>query len=444
MQKRSYITLSAFQNDIFNYSERLGELTPLGGSNCPKGRFLYENGRKLYPGVHPGIHTFMVGVYDPVTFLRGFIDPNSKAFSLMNTDKSYVVQINDAVRGVFGTNPNGGIESDQGSGILTLSNCQFGANVDISGNVVTKGDNGIVGNVDISGNLVVHGTATFEDVSVNNLTIRGNATQIDITDMNSEQFSITNNGTGPALTVNQLGAQDIIHIKDDGATALIVKDGGNVGIGTSTPGYKLEVNGSLNATPIYQNGSLLVPPGSLMMYIAAAAPGGWLVCNGSAVSRTTYSALFAVIGTTYGVGDNVSTFNLPDMRGRVPVGNGSGAGLTSRTLGGSGGAETHTLSVSELPSHSHTGTTDSSGLHTHTHNANNTYPGAALVYRNSENTRVDADSGQTNEINLDTSVALVIDNGGAHTHTFTTGATGSGNSHNIMQPYLVVNYIIKY
>jgi microcystin-dependent protein len=435
---------------MFTYSTRIenfvtiGTLTPVGGSNCPKGRFLFENGRKLYPGTHPGIQTYMVGVYDPVSFLNGIIDPNSKLFSPMNTDKSYAAQITDAARGVFGTNPNGGVESDQGPGIMTLANCQFGANVDISGNLVTNGDSGVVGNLDISGNLVVHGTATFEDVTVNNLTIHGNATQIDITDMNSEQFSITNNGTGPALIVNQLGAQDIVHFKDDGATALIVKDGGNVGVGTATPGYKLEVNGALNANPIYQNGSVLVPPGSLMMYIAAAAPGGWLVCNGSAVSRSTYAALFAVIGTTYGVGDNATTFNLPDMRGRVPVGSGTGAGLTTRSLGGSGGAETHTLSTSEIPSHSHTGTTDSSGSHTHTHNANNEYPGATLAFRNGVNTRIDADAGQPNEINLDASVALVIDSAGTHTHTFTTGTTGGGGAHNNMQPYMVVNYIIKY
>ena len=448
--KRSYITLGAFQNDIFTYTtqvhnfETIGTLTPVGGSNSPKGRFLYENGRKLFPGVHPGIQTYMVGVYDPVSFLKGFIDPNSKIFSPMNTDKSYAAQINDAGHGVFGINPNGGVERDQGPGILTLANCQFGANVDISGNSVTQGDSGIVGNVDISGNLVVHGIATFEDITVNNLTIHGNATQIDITDMNSEQFSITNNGTGPALTVNQLGEQDIVHFKDDGATALIVKDGGNVGIGTTTPGYKLEVNGSLNANPIYQNGSLLVPPGSLMMYIAATAPGGWFVCDGTAVSRSTYAGLYAVIGTTYGVGDNVTTFNLPDMRGRVPVCSGAGAGLTSRSLGATGGAETHTLSTTEIPSHTHSGTTDSSGLHTHTHNANNDYPGAALTYRNSANTRVDADSGQTNEINLDYTVALTIEQAGTHTHSFTSDSTGSGGAHNNMQPFLVVNYIIKY
>lgn len=139
MSRRSYITLGAFENDFFTYSttivnfETVGTLTPVGGTDCPKGRFLYENGRKLYPGVHPGVSTFMVGVYDPVTFLKGFIDPNSKLFSPMNTDKSNSAQILDNAVGVFGKNPNGGTERDQGPGVFTLANSQFGGTVDISG-----------------------------------------------------------------------------------------------------------------------------------------------------------------------------------------------------------------------------------------------------------------------------------------------------------------------
>lgn len=63
-----------------------------------------------------------------------------------------------------------------------------------------------------------------------------------------------------------------------------------------------------------------VPPGALTPYAGASAPPGWLLANGAAVSRTTYAALFAVVGTTYGVGDGSTTFNLPNLKGRVPVG----------------------------------------------------------------------------------------------------------------------------
>jgi microcystin-dependent protein len=440
MPKRSYIALYPFQNDFFKYTTQVatndftatvGTLTPIGGTNCPKGRFLYETGRKLFPGVQPDVNTYMVGVYDPVSILTGFIDPNSKVFAPMNTDKPYSAQIANNITGIFGINPNGE-ESDKGPGVFTLANSEFGADV------------GVSGNVDISGNLIVYGTTTLRDVTVNDLTIRGNATQIDMTDMASEQFSITNNGTGPALTVNQLGTSTIANFLQNSNSVLFLKDGGNIGINTTNPGYKLEVNGTFNATSIYQNGFVLVPPGSLLMYIANAAPSGWLLCDGTAVSRTTYSALYAAIGTTYGSGDGFTTFQLPDTRGRTLIGGGTGAGLTARSLGQIGGAETHLLSTTEMPSHTHTGTTDSAGSHSHTHNANAEQPGSGLVYRNSQNTRKEADAGQANEINLDTATALSIDSNGAHTHTFTSASTGDGNAHNNMQPFLVVNYIIKY
>jgi microcystin-dependent protein len=434
MQKKSYISLYPFQNDFFKYTIQVtgsdsistGVLTPVGGTNCPKGRFLYETGRKLFPGVHPNVNTYMVSVYDPVSILNGFIDPNSKVFSPMNTDKPYSAQILNNINGIFGINPNGNTESDKGPGVFTLANSEFGANVNISSN------------------LTVNGNTTLGDLTVNNLTIRGNATQIDMTDLSSEQFSITNNGTGPAFTVNQLGSSTIANFLQDSNSVLFLRDGGNIGINTITPNFKLEVNGTFNANTIYQNGFVLVPPGSLMMYIASSAPAGWLLCDGTAVSRVTYSALFSIIGTTYGAGDGLTTFQLPDTRGRTLIGGGTGAGLTARSIGQLGGAETHTLTTLEMPSHTHTGTTNSEGLHSHTHNANAEYPGSGLVYRNGQSTREDADSGQANEINLDTARALSIDSNGAHTHTFTSASTGGGNAHTIMQPFLVVNYIIKY
>lgn len=108
-----------------------------------------------------------------------------------------------------------------------------------------------------------------------------------------------------------------------------------------------------------------ISAGTIIPYGGSSAPSGFLLCDGSAVSRTTYSILFGVIGTTFGVGDGSTTFNLPDLRGRVPAGKdnmgGSAASrLTSttmspdgNTLGATGGAQTHTLVTSEMPAHAH-------------------------------------------------------------------------------------------
>jgi len=99
----------------------------------------------------------------------------------------------------------------------------------------------------------------------------------------------------------------------------------------------------------------LIPPGAMIDYAGGTVPsGGWLLCDASAVSRTTYANLFAAIGTTWGAGDGSTTFNLPDYRGRNAIGAGQGAGLTDRILGQYGGEENHTLTVAQIPPHQHT------------------------------------------------------------------------------------------
>ena len=114
----------------------------------------------------------------------------------------------------------------------------------------------------------------------------------------------------------------------------------------------------------------VAPPGVVLPFAGSAAPSGWLLCDGSAISRTTYAALFSAIGTTYGTGDGSTTFNVPDMRGRVAVGKDNmggtaasrmttaGSGVDGLTLGANGGAQTHTLTTAQIPAHTHnTGTT---------------------------------------------------------------------------------------
>lgn len=110
--------------------------------------------------------------------------------------------------------------------------------------------------------------------------------------------------------------------------------------GSSTEANVINHVGTVNGGNNLVNLDAVQPVGSIHEYAGTTPPNNWLLCDGSAVSRTAYSELYAVIGTTFGVGDGSSTFNLPDFRGRSPLGAGSGPGLTSRTLGGSVGIET--------------------------------------------------------------------------------------------------------
>lgn len=92
--------------------------------------------------------------------------------------------------------------------------------------------------------------------------------------------------------------------------------------------------------------------GEIRLFAFQRIPRDWLACDGSSLSIANYEALYNLIGTTFG-GDGVTTFNLPDLRGRVPISQGQGKTLSNRTLGQIGGETTHTLSTTEMPSHSH-------------------------------------------------------------------------------------------
>lgn len=160
---------------------------------------------------------------------------------------------------------------------------------------------------------------------------------------------------------------------------------------------------------------------------AAALPGGWLLCDGSAVSRITYASLFAAIGINYGGGDGITTFNLPDLRGRTVIGAGQGTGLSARTLGQTLGEETHTLSVNEMPAHSHT--VNDPG-HTHAVSGQVAFASSTSscgVYCGTQEAPIQFGSGT----------------GATAATGITLQSAGASAPHNVMQPSMVLNYLIK-
>jgi microcystin-dependent protein len=184
-----------------------------------------------------------------------------------------------------------------------------------------------------------------------------------------------------------------------------------------------------------------MPAGAIMAWGTNTAPQNWLLCDGAAVSRSTYASLFAAIGTTYGSGDGTTTFNLPNMKGKTIVGR-DAADTNFDALNTPSvyvGAKTHTLTAAQIPSHTHTysGTTSTTGSHNH---INGWASITGYNYVGSGGNSTWPFGGGSNAAQRDLQAA------GDHAHTFsgTTAAnTGGDGAHNNLQPYIVLNYIIK-
>lgn len=198
------------------------------------------------------------------------------------------------------------------------------------------------------------------------------------------------------------------------------------------------------------------PTGGLMLWPTASPPANWLICNGSAVSRATYATLFAVVGTTFGVGDGSTTFNLPNYTNRMPIGAGSSYSVNSQ-----GGSATTTLTTTELPSHSHSASSSSSSSSTftgsagstsvtnidHSHNLSANYPagGGGLNFRidvNGSNT-VAATGGMNSNVTHNHGFTPAGTVSTSTSTSTTIGSTGSGAAFSNLPPYLGIYFIIK-
>lgn len=193
-----------------------------------------------------------------------------------------------------------------------------------------------------------------------------------------------------------------------------------IGFGFS---QEFEVDGNLKVQGdiIFSDASTMasassgIPAGILAPFAGSTAPDGWLLCDGSAVSRTTYSSLFAVVAATYGAGDGSTTFGLPDLRGRMALGLDNMGGTSADrvtnvqadAMGGADGEETHILTEDEMAIHSH-----------------------ALR-------RITSGSSSDSGFEYSTSTYSSHDNPSIE-------EAGGDQPHNNMPPYMALNYIIKY
>ena len=187
-------------------------------------------------------------------------------------------------------------------------------------------------------------------------------------------------------------------------------------------------------------GSSAVPIGSLMMWATATAPSQWLLCNGAAVSRNLYAALFSVIGTTYGAGDGSTTFNVPNLAGRVPRGvNGT------YTLASTGGADGVDLKATDLPYHGHNvtepETSPGSGIFGHQHTLNNVaqnnqfFNGLAGTNRQAQI--------QSTQATTEYATTGILINASLRDASNNPVLPGQRTLVDVRDPYLAINYIIK-
>lgn len=225
---------------------------------------------------------------------------------------------------------------------------------------------------------------------------------------------------------------------------------------------------------------LFIPVGGIVQFAGGSSPANWMLCDGTAISRTTYASLFSVLGTSYGSGDGSTTFNLPNLKGRIPVGrdasqtefdvlgetggtkassanhtHGVGGSIYGNTTGIGIYGNTTGIGIYGAGAHSH-----SQDGHTHAINITNTYGGhihdntanyvsggtngastTAIVANSTETPTIHGVGDHAHSVADPSHAHSVADPGHGHSFSLTAGASGDGSSN--LQPYVVVNYIIR-
>lgn len=206
---------------------------------------------------------------------------------------------------------------------------------------------------------------------------------------------------------------------------------------TLADGANIELGAKALATKIESD---LIHVGDLKATARATAPTGWLLCDGAAVSRTTYAHLFSAIGTAYGAGNGSTTFNVPDLRGRVPVGVDGAAGrlASNDALGNSSGAELVTLTGAQSGVNGNGVTTNNTSSIDHQHAPPPGYTGYLLTSVGNDPYANAADNGSSNPSTNTGGADRSLD----HVHNLTSRAADT--AHTNMPPYQVVQWLVKY
>ena len=397
--------------------------------------------------------------------------------------------------GATGATGSAGAAATVAVGTTTTGSAGTSASVSNSGTssaatlnfTIPRGDTGAKGDKGDTGSTGATGaTGSAATVAVGTTTTGSAGTSASVTNSGTSSaatfdFTIPRGDTGATGSTGPAGADGRTILSGSGAPSAGTGNNGDFYIDTaSSTLYGPKTSGAWGSGTSLVGPSVSSPTGAMLQYAGSSAPSGYLLCDGGSYSTTTYAALYAVIGYTYG--GSGGTFNLPDLRGRVPMGAGTGTGLTARTLAGTGGTETHTLSTAELPAHNH-GLTNTLSVASHTHGATGlTFTGTAGTtgdesahthgpgtyetnFQSVTNTTVTGAAGRlTTGTGVTRAVSGTSGAGSAHNHSFTpngsiggstasgtaslTGSlsvnnSGSGDAHNNLQPYLVLNYIIK-
>ncbi len=290
------------------------------------------------------------------------------------------------------------------------------SNLIISGNIILPN---ITSNNLFSNNLISSRSITSGNIfinSYNNSNTFGNLLYSDFSNISN----ISN------LTTSRLLVSGNINSTNFSTANLILT--GNLVINNSS-----NINGNILSSSGISN---IIPIGSIFPYVSTTTlPYGYLLCNGEAISRSTYPHLFSVMGTTYGLGDGTTTFNLPDLRAKIPFG-----ASATYPFGTTGGNANQTLNTSTMATHTHTSTLNIS----HSHTLNTPFGGVPAIISAGSTNRQGGGSRERVDKNIQTFPTV---SGGVASSSFSgsTSITGTSSvsSFSILSPYIVLAYIIK-